>query len=65
MPRSHECPGGCGVRVGHDHLACRDCWYRLPQEIRQRVSNSFRHNNDRHRAALQTAVEWYVANPLQ
>lgn len=52
----HECPGGCGRDVPHRLLACRDCWWLLPEEMRTQIRQA------RGRRRLQLvgeAVAWY------
>ena len=64
---THGCPGDCGAQVAHHQLACRRCWYRLPQVLREDVTNAYRRRADNpaaHRAALLAASQWYRANPL-
>jgi hypothetical protein len=56
MTAEHRCPGGCGTLVAHSKLACPDCWYLLPVELRRRVSRG------RSLAAVSEALTWYRAN---
>lgn len=54
----HKCPGGCGVSVPHNRLACQPCWWLLPEPLRQRVN---RRDPD-HLTAVSEALVWYRAN---
>lgn len=71
----HPCPS-CGVPgVPAHQLACKPCWFRLPQAIRDAVNGSYRAKtyakrpNTRsaavaaHRRALADAMAWYRDNP--
>jgi hypothetical protein len=52
----HECPGGCGREVPHNKLACPDCWWLLPIDMRKAITGA------RGRNRLQLvgeAVGWY------
>lgn len=66
MTRFHTCPGRCGTQVPHHHLACRPCWFRLPQPMRDTIKSTsgYRRSKAAHRRALQDAIQWYQANPL-
>lgn len=60
---THACPGACGRQVGHKRYACRTCWYRLPFDLRNTITGSYR-AGDRlgHRSAMRAAHEWYKAH---
>jgi hypothetical protein len=32
--RTHKCPG-CGAEISKKILACRDCWFKIPQLTRR------------------------------
>jgi hypothetical protein len=55
----HACPGGCGRSVTADKLACRACWFLLPQAMRQEVWRWYRADSTRHRQAVTAALNWY------
>lgn len=57
----HRCPGGCGADVRRHLLACRDCWARLPDELRQAVNR----RGPGHVEALSDALTWYRDNPKE
>lgn len=62
----HACPGDCGAKVPRHQLACKPCWFRLPQELRNAVTAAYRHrvrNSTAHREALAAAMQWYRAYP--
>lgn len=40
-PVLHGCPG-CGALVRRTVLACRPCWFWLPQELRDAVNAAWR-----------------------
>lgn len=61
MPRSRECLGGCGRRVGRAH-ACPTCWARLPKHRRKAIMNA-RRQTRLYSVALHDAHEWFTANP--
>jgi hypothetical protein len=62
---THDCPGGCGTPVARARLACRRCWYRLPEPMRDAVNTAY-HSGDRlgHRRAVAAASTWYRDNPI-
>jgi hypothetical protein len=53
------CPGHCGRPVRPGHFACRDCWYRLPTDLRQTIVANYRRDPDAHMAACMEAITWY------
>lgn len=55
---THACPGRCGrIGVPRHKLACRDCWHRLPVDLRHRISYTWsRADGAAHMAALTEAV---------
>jgi hypothetical protein len=60
----HACPGHCGATVARHLLACRDCWWRLPLDLRRRVTSTYaRRDRDpgAHRAAMLATFAWYDA----
>jgi hypothetical protein len=58
-PDQHDCPGGCGARVPRWKFACKPCWFRLPREIREKISAQYRRDAAAHRAAMREAMVWY------
>lgn len=59
---THPCPGGCGAAVPSDLLACKACWYRLPQPYRDETWAAWRVRREdprRHRNAVTAAITWY------
>lgn len=71
---SHECPG-CGQSgVPRHHLACKPCWCRLPDGLRDAINGSFhartraKRPDDRsiavraYRRALTAALSWFRDN---
>lgn len=70
-PVLHGCPGDCGRQVPRHQLACRDCWWRLPEPLRHRVTAAYtarrRNPSDdsraaEHRQAMTVAIAWYRTN---
>lgn len=56
MPERHPCPGGCGASIVRRHLACRSCWYLLPEPLRRAVT----HPGARSRlVGVSEALSWY------
>lgn len=62
-PPPHECPGCGRPDVPFEHLACHDCWYRLPATLRRAVNGTVRRGGEAHAAALRMAHRWYQRNP--
>ena len=63
---SHKCPAPrCNRQVPEDRLACRNDWYRLPKDIRDRVWAAWfggGAGTDEHTEAIMEATAWYRAN---
>ena len=71
----HPCPGCGGPGVPQHQLACKPCWLRLPQQLRDAVNGSYRAKSSArlpnvrsaavqaHRRALAAAMAWYRENP--
>lgn len=59
---THACPGGCGRQVPYHHFACRNCWYRLPMDLRRPISGNWHLNPDAHAEAMVDAQQWYDEN---
>lgn len=67
---THDCPGGCGQQVEQQLLACKQCWFRLPRNLRGRLTRAYA-QRDRfpaaHRRALDACLDaclaWYRDNP--
>jgi hypothetical protein len=65
MSDTHTCPGDCGAQVPRRQLACKPCWFRLPQPLRDAVNGSYRRrlaDPTPHRRALRAAMFWYRDN---
>ncbi len=63
---THGCPGDCGARVQRSQLACKPCWFRLPQAYRNAISSAYKRRSQHptaHRAALAAAMRWYREHP--
>jgi hypothetical protein len=60
----HACPGCNRIAVHNRRLACRPCWFRLPKQHRQAVTDA-KPGTPQHRAALFHALTWYSQNPLE
>lgn len=67
----HGCPGDCGATVARRMLACRACWWRLPEELRNELNRADqirrRNPNDpervaQHRRVVARALRWYRDN---
>lgn len=61
MSSFHDCPGRCG-RGGLplDKLACADCWFRLPVELRRRINYTWRRDDlQGHAQARAEAVSFW------
>ena len=65
--RTHPCPGGCGAEISRERLSCPADWYRLPQDIRDRINRAYRRRLTggglEHARVLSEAFRWYKANP--
>ena len=61
----HACPGGCGANVPNRLYACRQDWYRLPQEFRDAIWATAKAPllSPERRNALAAAGQWYRDNP--
>lgn len=60
---THPCPAGCGAVVLNHRFACRPCWYRLPRDLREPITATYRVDPDAHHHAMSDAVRWYADNP--
>ena len=72
---THPCPGCQTPGVPRHQLACKPCWFRLPQDLRDAVNGTYRAKSYAkrpetrsravvaHRQALAAAMTWYRANP--
>ena len=60
----HRCPGGCSATVASHKFACRRCWYRLPQQLRDPIRASYRSDPHAHMIAMTDAMDWYLEHPL-
>ena len=45
---THGCPGGCGRQVPYHHFSCRNCWYRLPPDLRRPISANYQRDDAAH-----------------
>ena len=59
---THGCPGGCGRQVPYHHFACRNCWYRLPPDLRRPISANYQRDDAAHALAMTDALQWYEEN---
>jgi hypothetical protein len=55
---THDCPGGCGADVPRRLLACRDCWWLLPTDLRRAVQRG----GTGRLHAVADALRWYREN---
>jgi len=55
----HDCPGGCGRQVKHSLFACRDCWRRLPADLRRPITGNYGRDAAAHFEAMRDAHRWY------
>ncbi|HEX8112052.1 MAG TPA: hypothetical protein VF516_30175 [Kofleriaceae bacterium] len=65
-PSFHDCPGCGAAGVPQHQLACKPCWFRLPERMRDAINHAFRHrlsNPRAHRQAIVRAMTWYRINP--
>jgi hypothetical protein len=46
-----ECPVGCGREVKRRLLMCAECWYSVPQKLRQELNRAWREFQRAYRAA--------------
>lgn len=74
MSRPHVCPGCATAWVAQRLLACSDCWTRLPQDLRDAITQAWRalqrNRTDVtaavvHRRAVGAALIWYRRNPAR
>jgi hypothetical protein len=63
MQHVHRCPGGCGKAVADHRYACGACWFRLPDAVRDRITETYGRSPDAHARALHAARRWFVENP--
>ena len=61
---THACPGGRGAQVARHMYACKPCWFRLPRNLRDAISNAWlRGDYPAHRIAMADAAQWYADHP--
>lgn len=64
-----KCPR-CGTGIRSGLVACKGCWYALPEDIRTRINQHFTPGQTAltasadYRAAYRAALEWFTANPI-
>ena len=66
-PPMQPCPV-CGTMMRAGLVACKTDWYRLPEEIRDRVNRNFTPKSDPTAAYVQAvndALAWFAANPAE
>ncbi len=63
MADTHTCPCGCERQVPRYHLACKPGWYRLPKDLRDPITTTYRRDPAAHRQAMADALRWYRTNP--
>jgi hypothetical protein len=56
----HGCPGLCGRRIPRHRFACKPCWSRLPQDLREGIVGNGDHDGMAHRSAKSDATLWYL-----
>lgn len=56
-----KCPGGCGRDVGASKLACRDCWYEVPEPLRRAVTTA-RPRTPAAVDAVRAVFRWFIEN---
>ncbi|WP_154697085.1 hypothetical protein [Lentzea guizhouensis] len=59
---THSCPGDCGQQVPRQHLACRSCWYLLPQELREELTRLYGRDRIAHLGAVGDCLIWFREN---
>lgn len=64
---THDCAApGCGVQCAYEMLACRPHWYRLPADLRNRITGAWRsvgvRGAERYLAVRAEAVTWWREN---
>jgi hypothetical protein len=54
-----SCPV-CGAQKAAMHVACRRCWYKLPNHLRARIWELYRSEQGsvEHRRVVRIALEW-------
>jgi hypothetical protein len=65
MATTHACPGKCGRQVPRYQFACRSDWARLPAEIRQAITSTYKRDRLAHYEAMGDALDWYRENPRE
>lgn len=60
---THTCPCGCGAAIARHLLSCRQGWFRLPKELRDRINAAWRRDRAAHAAAIRDALDFYRDNP--
>lgn len=69
MTVHHECPN-CGAHIRGAMFACRNCWPRLPPNLRTAILRAWGRRRAgvataeaEHEAAKATALRWFVEHP--
>jgi hypothetical protein len=60
---TERCRWRCPRRRRPTHLLCRDCWYRLPEKLRRRITAARRGSDEAREAvtdALTIARTWWT-----
>jgi hypothetical protein len=61
-PSTHPCPGRCGQLVARSMIACRSCWYEVPDDLRNRFGRTRVGSDDRRGVALEI-FRWFGRQP--
>jgi len=50
--------GGCTYKIGPPNIFCRDHWYQVPKDLRDRIWDLFWHKrgSTEHRTAIASAI---------
>ena len=64
---THRCPAhGCRAQINDHRLSCRDHWYELPKELRDRIWDTYRKGagGPDHTEAVMESVRFLRAEPV-
>lgn len=62
---THVCPGCRRAQVARHRFACKQCWYDLPPEKRQVITDTYGRNPAAHLAAMTDAINWYASEGVR
>jgi len=58
----NPCPGACGTEMDRGRITCRDCWQRVPQDLRYALRDARQpHQCRERRQAIAQIVAWLGA----